>query len=676
MTTHHLRLLRGGLVALVGALVAAVVWNLRRPSPSSGVPSSLAVVAPGTSRLGGFVHRKLDKDGAQRFLLEAQDMEGKEDQEVRLKVVHVTFPYHAGVIEAGRPLDAQVTSDQAVYWPQQEKAIFQGHVHVTTEDGLDLTTDELTYRGDKGVVRTEQPVQFKRNEVSGSGTGMTYDSQAAEIKLLADAFVRLEDKNGPPLEVHSQRATLKRDDGILHFIDDVAAQHGDDVLHARQVQVFFSTEDHSLVGIQAAGDAEIESRGSQAPGKPASGKSSGPRTLKGERIDVSFGPGRKPQNATAGPDAEAVMMPGPGEVAERRRIRAKFLTFAFDEDGHVVDIQGQKDCTMVTEPLGPNVVARQMSSRRFVLHLNGPKGEIETAEFGGDVQMAQGTQRGKADSAYYDAAKELMTLEQGPELSDVQDGSRLTAHTIVIGTKTGDIEAQGDVTHVVGRDTKNKGEGKKRTPFDASDKPTVATCRHFTRENALRRTQYRQNALLRSGTDELRAPQIVIDEDKDGKRKLAAGDAVYTLYHPKQKEGAAKPPEPVETRSKQMVYDERAGTLVYSGDVEMRQADIVSKSPEATAKLSADGSTIDTVVAGEPVAITQGDRKADGTQATYTPANEVLVLVGETVLLQDPAQSVQGRSLTFHVADDRILVDGREEVRTETVFKKKEPRKP
>jgi len=52
-----------------------------------------------------------------------------------------------------------------------------------------------------------------------------------------------------------------------------------------------------------------------------------------------------------------------------------------------------------------------------------------------------------------------------------------------------------------------------------------------------------------------------------------------------------------------------------------------------------------------------------------------VVVVGEKVVLKDPTQEVQGRSLTFHVHDDRILVDGREEVRTETILKK-EPSKP
>src|SRR6185436_8299602 len=70
------------------------------------------------------------------------------------------------------------------------------------------------------------------------------------------------------------------------------------------------------------------------------------------------------------------------------------------------------------------------------------------------------------------------------------------------------------------------------------------------------------------------------------------------------------------------------------------------------------------------VEVVQGARKATGTKGTYTPGNETMVLVGEKVRLQDPERSVEGRVLTFQVGDDRIRVDGQEEVRTEAVFKR------
>ena len=49
-----------------------------------------------------------------------------------------------------------------------------------------------------------------------------------------------------------------------------------------------------------------------------------------------------------------------------------------------------------------------------------------------------------------------------------------------------------------------------------------------------------------------------------------------------------------------------------------------------------------------------------------------MILEGDEVVLQDVDRSVRGRVLTFQVGEDRIRVDGQEEVRTEAIFRKKE----
>jgi lipopolysaccharide export system protein LptA len=102
----------------------------------------------------------------------------------------------------------------------------------------------------------------------------------------------------------------------------------------------------------------------------------------------------------------------------------------------------------------------------------------------------------------------------------------------------------------------------------------------------------------------------------------------------------------------------------------------VTLSPKAVVTLTKDGGDVEKLVAGDPVEVRQGVRKANGQQGTYTPADETLVLVGEPVVLQDVDRRLEGRVLTFEVGGDRIRVDGREEVRTEAVFRRKEPAKP
>jgi len=174
--------------------------------------------------------------------------------------------------------------------------------------------------------------------------------------------------------------------------------------------------------------------------------------------------------------------------------------------------------------------------------------------------------------------------------------------------------------------------------------------------------------------------------DAHGKWRLEATGGVVSFLHPRReapKEPAKGAPEripdgaTVEARARELVYTEEGQKAVYKGDVSIRQGDIATRSPEATLNFTPDGASIHTLVAGDPVEVQQGPRRASGARGTYTPQTETMVLVGPKVVLKDPAQEIEGRSLTFHVGDERVLVDGQEQVRTLTIIRnRKEPPKP
>ncbi len=117
-----------------------------------------------------------------------------------------------------------------------------------------------------------------------------------------------------------------------------------------------------------------------------------------------------------------------------------------------------------------------------------------------------------------------------------------------------------------------------------------------------------------------------------------------------------------------MLYDEAQRVVVYTGNAMVRQGDIVTRSPKATLTLSPGLKDLEKLVAGEPVEVAQGTRHATGRLATYTPADHMMLLVGNPVVLTDAKQKTTGRSVAFRVGGDRIIVDGQEEARTESVF--------
>ena len=58
-----------------------------------------------------------------------------------------------------------------------------------------------------------------------------------------------------------------------------------------------------------------------------------------------------------------------------------------------------------------------------------------------------------------------------------------------------------------------------------------------------------------------------------------------------------------------------------------------------------------------------------GQEAVYNVAQEIVVLSGKPVLIDKTRGKVEGHKLTFHLADDRIIVENRDGERSEAVIK-------
>jgi lipopolysaccharide export system protein LptA len=81
----------------------------------------------------------------------------------------------------------------------------------------------------------------------------------------------------------------------------------------------------------------------------------------------------------------------------------------------------------------------------------------------------------------------------------------------------------------------------------------------------------------------------------------------------------------------------------------------------------AGGQQLSRVLAQGDVVVRQADRRGTGEQAEYTAADQKFVLSGgQPTFTNASNDTTTGRSLTFFVASDTILVDSQEGVRTIT----------
>lgn len=672
MNARSPRLVRGAILAVLLVVGVSIAWTYRRAVPSSAKPSPSPSPSPslgippiaGAARTQNLVFTQVSGSDS-RFKLTAGEMVGKEEEELRLRTVDFQFDYKA----KGEKRKGSIVADECVYTPTLQKAVFQGHVKLTTDDGAELRTEQLIYRGDKQLARSELPVEFKRQALSGAAKGFEYHGEDGHLEMNGDVLVRAEPQGKPPLEIRSQRAVLLREEGTMRFTEGVRVNQASDQLTTDRFELDFG-EDQVIYRARAIEQVVLQTSSAVTPGAAAAGT----RHLKCRKLDLWFRPDGSLQEATAVDEAVLTMSPPPKEPPERRKLEAGVITFKFDAEGRLEGLQTLKQTTFTATPLPPNKApVRTLTCARLTGEMDPATGEPKRIEFDKDVVFTEGKRKGTGQKAFFDGAKGELFLDQGPQLVDAEQGSDLTAQGILIGTRTGNVTANEQVRHLLKNAGRNQGSFLGHT-----DEPILITSRFLEYTSKTRVARYWEGALLRTGADEIRAAEVRLQDQQAGARRLEAEGSVISLLHPRQTTSDGRTPAVVEARAKKMIYEEAKRTITYEEEVAIKQGDIATRSPQAWLVLTADGTRLESMTAGDTVEVVQGNRKARGSHGIYTPHDERMVLTGEHVVLLDPQQKVEGRSLTFHVGDDRILVDGQEQVRTQTIIRaqQKEPPSP
>ncbi len=667
MSTRRTRLVRRLLVALLVLVGVAVAWSLRRPPPSSPAhpPSAGGSTAEGVEFLRF-------RAGDQQIEVKAQKQVGQEGGSMRLQGVEVNFPY----LSEGKTLHGTIRSAECLYQPQPLRVSFSGQVHLRTEDGFELDSEKLDYDADAGVTRSDVEVHFRRGGSSGRALGMEYRTQGGELQLKQDVHLSLQDEAGPPTEIDSASLRAVRSDLRLYFEGGVVVRQGESELQGQRLQLNMSDDFKAIERVSAVEDVDLRlGRGAAVPGADVTAAGTGEKRLRCRKLMIDYRTKGVLDQINAVNPATLDILPGPGGPPERRRLASDLIHFGFDEQGRLVRLEGQgggpqaRRTVLTSEPLGPaGGSPRRVESLNSVATFDPVSGALSTAHFEGDVRFTESERRGWARQADYADASGLLTMVGEPRLVDEAQGSELRAQRIAVGTRTHSVTADEGVRHTITRGAARPGQA---APL-GGNQPTVLLCRHFEYDSVSKTGRYQDNAILRAGQDEIRAPLIVIEEPAEGQRRLNATGGVASKLHPRPEPGQAREPAPVDAHSKELLYDEKQNRVVYTGDVELRQGDITTRTPEAVALLTPDGAAVDRLLAGTPVEVRQGERRATGERGTYTARDETLVLVGEKVVLLEGERRIEGRVLTFQSGSDRIRVDGREEVRSEAVLKRKD----
>lgn len=651
-TLKKLRLALLGLVAGLGALV----WGSLRSAPDAPTPEARPVpeaTQPQGTHLDKVVFRSFS-EGRESFLLEADRSVTRQDGQVELEgMTTLRFEFTS----RGERHPATVRAKRGLYDPAAQRAVFEGDVHVVTGDGFELETQRLVYQGDRGTARASGAVSFSRKDMRGSGRGLDYRADEGTLEIEDDFSLVIEDPDEPRTDVTSRSATVDRGGGQIRLRDAVRLVQAGDQVDADWLTLYLDADER--VERAQFGGGVVWTGGGGTPGSggtlPLDGES---RRLEGLRLDLEFRKDRTLSHGIAGPDAVLLVGPGRDGPREHRRLSAKYLTFGFDEQGQLSEVLGQGGSVYETEPLSPaDGEPQRLTCRRLVARLHPGTRRLSEVEMDREVRFAQGTRRAWAETGHFRADEGILLLRGQPRLEDAEERSELFAQDINIHTRTRGVTASDHVRHVVRQG--------KVGPLGGAEDPVVVTSGQFRYRPEVPEFFYGQGVVLRAGADEIRSGTLRLEGEEEAERRLTAEGSVVSRFAP----GGSAEAGPIHATAETMVYDAGRDEVVYEHSVVIRRAEIETRSPRAVLQLDAETSSLVTLDAGEPVDVVFGERRGGGRRGRYTPADETMVLVGEDAWLRDPEQEVRGRALTFSLGDDTILIEGREQVRTEMLIR-------
>ena len=294
-----------------------------------------------------------------------------------------------------------------------------------------------------------------------------------------------------------------------------------------------------------------------------------------------------------------------------------------------------------------------------------------------DIQQLEASGRGKfseldrnaiAEQFTYTPSTGVLTMRRGePTVWDTR--ARAKATEIDWHTTENKSYLRGAVSTTYYNPRQMRGS----SPFGSMGKPVFLTAANAEIDHAAEIALYTGNARGWQDDNYVRAERIYIDQ-KSGKF-TADGKVQSALYAARIRGGGTAVPTSASAGS--MTYQREARILQYRNNVDIRQGTDRITAGAADVFLDEKNELAKTVAEND-VVITQPGRRATGTWAQYTAADEVAVLRGQPATVSDAESgSSQNAEITFFMRERRVVAEGRSKQntsgRSRSVYKIKVP---
>jgi LPS export ABC transporter protein LptC/lipopolysaccharide transport protein LptA len=582
----------------------------------------------------------------------------------------------------------------------QSTLTMTGDVKLTASDGLTARTEHATYADADATVRAPGPVSFSRGRLSGSGLGMVYDKARDEMTINQQVVMHMApDPHGAGgMDVTSGTALIARRDRYIRFDSGVHIERDGRVFEAVQAIAHLTEDDKKIESVELHGGAHVAA---------SQGGAGALRDLSGQDMALEYAADGQTLARATITEAARLQMAGSGTGAGRE-ITARTLDVAFAEDGTTPASLTGRDNVQLTLPPENGSPARTIQAAALDAHGEGGHG-LTRAQFTGNVQyrerggtvdraaraglldvgmspglgaledahftrgfrFEEGTLAATAAVGRYGVKNGTLTLSgadtDAPAPHVVNDQISVDAAAIEIALAGPKLKANGGVKSILKPSSGGGHKSERRVPaMLKQNQPVNVTASDLDYDGNVSKATYTGDAQLWQGDTSVRADTVVLDGKSGDLTATGSAATSISLEHTDVKTGKKERSRSVAS-AKTFVYEDALRRATYTTDAHVSgaQGDITAAKIELFLKPS--GDELDRAEAYEKVTVHESGRTVTGDRLTYFGADERYVVTGAPVRIVDECdRETIGKTLTFYRSTDTILVDGNQQIRTQT----------
>ena len=679
------------IVVFAGVVFVSLRRSSRTPAPAETLTVDQKAVA---QTLGGSDWKRVDKSGKVLFSIKCESQKTYEDGRTVCEHATVTLPDRDGrtiVItsdeaEAARPAEGSTDFSNA---------IVRGHVKLRTSDDLEVTCNDATYSDKEGLLKVPGPVTFTRARLTGKGVGATYDRGRDVLWILDQAQVAVapDPQGGGKLDATSGTAGLARADHYIRLSKAAHVVADNRTIDADDITATLTPDDQKIQQLQLRGSSRIVGTGAGAQQMSAKdidltyaadGRTlqqaklmeqsavtlpadTGGKRISARNIDMAMAPDGTTVTLLNAVENVVLDLPAQGD-APAKTIKASTLNAAGEGTAglQTATFEGPVDYRETRAARGAQAaVDRHATSKRLIVHTKPGLGDLQQAEFHGNVRFVDGTRStAEAPVGIYQVDQDRLDLspssnDPGPPPTVTNGQLTVHARTISMTMTTQLLKADTDVRSVMDRKAEpvRAAGGRGEAPAGANDtklpsllkqdQPVTVRANRLDYDGATSHALYTGSArLTQPGGTELQGDSLEIDEDSGN---LTGRGKVRTRMMLDDVDPKTKAKKSTETigNSDLFVYEDAKRLATYTatgtvlahlvgpaGDVTGRRIDLFLKEGSSElerAEADGDVTTIDT------------ERTARGRHLTYTAADETYVMGGSPVEVVQKSEQKPGQ---------------------------------